>query len=103
MMKRPKKLKAIDIRGIVSYVTIEMNDIKDANDQAMIAGYVCSKLELIDFYITVLDTHDDRYDVPHTRQYLVDGQRQLSDLLTRILKIRPINRADRIWQIEKII
>lgn len=103
MMKRPKKLKAIDIRGIVSYVTIEMNDIKDANDQAMIAGYVCSKLELIDFYITVLDTHDDRYVVPHTRQYLVDGQRQLSDLLTRILKIRPINRADRIWQIEKII
>jgi hypothetical protein len=103
MMKRPKKLKAIDIRGIVSYVTIEMNDIKDANDQAMIAGYVCSKLELIDFYITVLDTHDDRYVVPHTRQYLVDGQRQLSDLLTRILKIRPINRSDRIWQIEKII
>lgn len=103
MMKRPKKLKAIDIRGIVSYVTIEMNDIKDANDQAMLAGYVCSKLELIDFYITVLDTHDDRYVVPHTRQYLVDGQRQLSDLLTRILKIRPINRADRIWQVEKII
>ena len=95
---RPKKLKAIDIRSIVSYVTVEMNAIKDSNDQAMLSGYVCSKLELIDFYITVLDTHDDRYVVPHSRQYLVDGQKQLSDLLTQILKIRPINRGDRVWK-----
>lgn len=103
MLKKPKKLKAIDVRSIVSYVTIEMNDIKDANDQAMLAGYVCSKLELIDFYLTVIDTNDERYVVPHTRQYLVDGQKQLSDLLTKILRIRPINRAQRIWQIEKLI
>ena len=102
MLKRPKKLKAIDVRGIASYVTVEMNAIKDSNDQAMLAGYVCSKLELIDFYLTVIDTNDDRYIVPHSRQYLVDGQRQLSDLLTRILKIRPINKSSRIWQIEKI-
>lgn len=95
---RPKKLKAIDIRSIVAYVTVEMNAIKDSNDQAMLAGYVCAKLELIDFYITVLDTHDERYVVPHTRQYLVDGQKQLSDLLTRILKIRPIDKSERIWR-----
>lgn len=97
-IKRPKHLKAIDIRSIVAYVTVEMNAIKDSNDQAMLAGYVCSKLELIDFYITVLDTHDDRYVVPHSRQYLADGQRQLSDLLTKILKIRPIDKSERIWK-----
>ena len=97
-LKRPKKLKSIDIRSIVAYVTVEMNAIKDSNDQAMLAGYVCSKLELIDFYITVLDTHDDRYVVPHSRQYLADGQRQLSDLLTKILKIRPIDKSERIWK-----
>ena len=103
MLKKPKKLKAIDIRSIVAYVTVEMNAIKDSNDQAMLAGYVCSKLELIDFYLTVIDTNDERYVVPHTRQYLADGQRQLSDLLTKILRIRPINRSERIWQIEKLI
>ena len=97
-LKRPKHLKAIDVRSIVAYVTVEMNAIKDSNDQAMLAGYVCSKLELIDFYITVLDTHDDRYVVPHSRQYLADGQRQLSDLLTKILKIRPIDKSERIWK-----
>ena len=97
-IKRPKHLKAIDVRSIVAYVTVEMNAIKDSNDQAMLAGYVCSKLELIDFYITVLDTHDDRYVVPHSRQYLADGQRQLSDLLTKILKIRPIDKSERIWK-----
>ena len=97
-IKRPKHLKAIDVRSIVAYVTVEMNAVKDSNDQAMLAGYVCSKLELIDFYITVLDTHDDRYVVPHSRQYLADGQRQLSDLLTKILKIRPIDKSERIWK-----
>jgi len=97
-LKRPKHLKAIDVRSIVAYVTVEMNAIKDSNDQAMLAGYVCSKLELIDFYITVLDTHDDRYVVPHSRQYLADGQRQLSDLLTKILKIRPIDKSERVWK-----
>lgn len=96
---RPKKLKSIDIRSIVAYVTVEMNAIKDSNDQAMLAGYVCAKLELIDFYITVIDTHDERYVVPHSRQYLVDGQKQLSDLLAKILKIRPIDKSDRIWSI----
>lgn len=98
-LKRPKKLKAIPVRDIVAYVTVEMNAIKDSNDQAMLSGYVCSKLELIDFYLNVIDTNDDRYVVPHTRQYLVDGQKQLTDLLTRILRIKPINRSERIWKI----
>lgn len=94
---RPKKLKAIPIREIVAYATSEMNAIKDANDQAMLSGYVAAKLELVDFYIVVLDTNDARYVVPHSRQYLVDGQKQLNDLLTKILKIRPIDRTKRLW------
>lgn len=97
LFNRPKKLKPIP-RDVVAYITVEMNDIKDANDQAMIAGYCCAKLELVDFYITCIDTKDDRYIVPHTREYLVQMQNDLNRLLTRILQIRPVNKNDRMWK-----
>ena len=96
-LRRPKKLKPIK-RDVVAYIAVEINAIKDANDQAMLAGYTCSKLELVEFYITCIDTKDDRYIVPHTRQYLVDMQNELNRLLTRILQLKPINRNDTRWK-----
>lgn len=96
--RKPKKLKPIP-RDIVAYITCEMNDIKSANDQAMLSGYTCSKLELVDFYLTVLDTQDPRYLVPHNKQYLENMKRELENLLTQILRIRPINRMDRVWRV----
>lgn len=98
LTKRPKKLKPLP-RDIISYITIELNAIQDSNDQAMLSGYTCSKLELVDFYLNCIDTQDERYIVPHTRQYLVNMQKQLNDLLTRILRIKPINKNDRVWQV----
>lgn len=97
--RRPKKLKPLPARDIVSYITIEMNNIRDANDQAMLAGYTCSKLELCDFYINCIDTNDDRYVVPHDRAYLVRFQSDLNRLLTQILAIKPINKQDRVWKV----
>jgi len=98
MTRRPKKLKPIP-RDIIPYITIEMNAIQDTNDQAMLSGYTCAKLELVDFYLNVIDTKDDRYIVPHNRQYLVTMQNELSRLLSQILRIRPINRNDRVWRV----
>lgn len=97
-LRRPKKLKPIP-RDVVAYITVEINAIQDANDQAMLSGYTCAKLELVDFYITCLDTNDDRYIVPHTRQYLVQMQNDLNRLLTRILQLRPINKSNRMWKV----
>ena len=98
LSKKPKKLKPIP-RDIVPYITVEMNAIRDSNDQAMLSGYTCSKLELVDFYLNVIDTNDERYIVPHTRQYLVQLQSDLNRLLTQILRIKPINKSDRVWQV----
>ena len=96
--KRPKKLKPIP-RDIISYIMVEINAIQDSNDQAMLSGYTCSKLELVDFYLNVIDTKDERYIVPHTRDYLVNMQNQLNKLLTQILRIRPVNKTDRVWRV----
>lgn len=95
--KRPKKLKPIP-RSVVAYIQVELNNIQDANDQAMLSGYTCSKMELVDFYLNCLDTNDDRYIVPHNKQYLETMSRDLSVLLAQILRIKPINKADRIWK-----
>lgn len=96
--KRPKKLKPFPA-DLIPYITVEMNAIKDANDQAMLCGYTSSKIEMCDFYITCIDTNDSRYIVPHTRQYLVNLNKQLNDLLARILKIKPIDRTSTMWKV----
>jgi len=98
LSKKPKKLKPIP-RDIIAYITVEMNDIHSANDQAMLSGYTCSKIELVDFYLTVLDTQDARYIVPHNKQYLEMMKRELETLLAKILRIRPINRSEQIWRV----
>lgn len=95
--KHPKKLKPIP-RDVVAYISVEMNAIRDENDQAMIAGYCSAKLELVDFYLNCLDTNDPRYLVPHTKQYLTQMQKELNDLLKRILQIRPVDRMGRVWR-----
>ena len=98
LSKKPKKLKPLG-RDLVAYITVELNDIRSANDQAMLSGYTCSKIELVDFYITILDTQDPRYIVPHTKQYLVQMKNDLERLLAQILRIRPINRSEQIWRV----
>lgn len=98
LSKKPKKLKPIP-RDVVAYITCEMNDIRSANDQAMLSGYTCSKIELVDFYLTCIDTQDPRYIVPHSKQYLDYMKRELERLLTQILNIRPINRSEQIWRV----
>ena len=95
--KKPKKLKPIP-RDVVAYIAVEMNAIQDSNDQAMLAGYTCAKLDLVDFYLNCIDTQDERYIVPHNRAYLVNMQNELNRLLAQILKIRPANQSNALWR-----
>lgn len=96
---KPKRLKDLKMRDTVTYITLDISDIRDVNDAQILSGYVCSKLEITDFYISCLDNNDPKYIVPHTRQQLVQFQNDLNRLLTQILKIRPVNRADRTWMV----
>ena len=97
--KRPKRLKDLKIRDTITYITLEINDIRDTNDAQILSGYVCSKLEITDFYISCIDNNDPKYIVPHTRQQLIQFQNDLNRLLTQILKLRPVNRSDRTWMV----
>ena len=99
LSKAPKRLKDLKMRDTVTYITLEISDIRDVNDAQILSGYVCGKLEITDFYISCLDNNDPKYIVPHTRPQLVQFQNDLNRLLTQILKIRPVNRADRTWMV----
>lgn len=99
LFKRPKQLKPIPARSIIAYVTSEMNAIRDTNDQAMLSGYVCSKLETADFYLSCIDNKDSRYIVPHDRGFILSYINQLNTLLAAILRLKPINKQDRVWQV----
>lgn len=97
--KKPKKLRDLKARDTVAYIVVEMNNVKDSNDQAMLSGYVCSKLEICDFYINCLDTNNTHYIVPHDRTYLERFQTDLNKLLMQILRLKPINKNDRVWKL----
>lgn len=88
-----KKLKKIP-RDTVAYITIETESIKDANDKMMIASYCLSKLELVEWYIELIDSQSQKYIVPHSRPYLVTMRTDLLGCYKKIMNT-PIPKADK--------
>ena len=79
-----KKLKKIP-RDLVAYITIETEAIRDANDKMMIASYCLSKLEIVEWYIELLDVGSKKYIVPHTKPYLESVRTQLLACYKKIM------------------
>lgn len=94
MFGRPKKLKRIP-SDLVSYIIIEGEAIKDANDKQMISSYCLDKLDLVNWYIDVLDAKDDRYVVPHSRAQLERIRDELQEAHKQIMAVKIKNPQDR--------
>jgi len=90
----PEKLKRIP-SDIVSYVQIEGEAIQDANDKMIIASYANSKLELINWYIELLDAGSKKYIVPHSKAHLVDLRDQLKAALQKIMAVKIVSPNQR--------
>ena len=97
---RVKKLKKIP-RDLVAYITIEAESIQDANDKMMIASYCLGKIEIVEWYIEILDSGTPDYIVPHTRSYLEELRTQLLNCYKKIMDVkitppskRPIIQVD---------
>lgn len=88
-----KKLKKIP-RDVIAYISIEAETIKDANDKLMIASYCLSKLEIVEWYIELLDVGSNKYVVPHNKTYLVQMRTDLLACYKKIMNT-PIPKADR--------
>jgi hypothetical protein len=89
-----KKLKKIP-SDLIAYISIETEEIKDANDKLLIASYCANKLDIVDWYIELLQVGSDRYIVPHTLPYLQSVRIQLLDCLKKIMDAKTVNSKER--------
>lgn len=90
----PKKLKKIPC-DLVSYIQIETEAIKDANDKMMISSYCLGKLELVNWYIELLEVGSKKYIVPQSKAYLETVRDQLMECHKEIMNTKIINPKDR--------
>ena len=82
-----KKLKRIPV-DLVSYIQIETESIRDTNDKMMISSYCLNKLELINWYIRLLEEGSKKYIVPQSKEYLEMTRDQLMECHKQIMKVK---------------
>ena len=85
---RVHRMKKIDPADI-DYIGLEINNIKSNDDKMMIVSYIYSKLDAIDYYLSIIDSKNPRYVIPHSRESLVSMRNALekykNDAITRKL------------------
>ncbi len=64
-----RKLKKIP-SDLVSYIQIETEAIRDANDKQMISSYCLHKLEVVNWYLELLEVGSKKYIVPQSKAHL---------------------------------
>lgn len=89
-----KKLKRIPY-DVVSYIQIETEAIRDFNDKQMISSYCLHKLELVEWYIALLEEGSKKYIVPQTREQLETIRNQLKECHKEIMRVKIKNPNDR--------
>lgn len=93
-MVMKKKLKKIPY-DIVSYIQIETEAINDFNDKQMISSYCLGKLELVNWYIELLETGSNKYIVPQSKATLEAIRDELIECHKQIMKVKPAKSVER--------
>ena len=89
-----KKLKKIPA-DLVSYIQIETEAIRDANDKQMISSYCLGKLELVNWYLELLEVGSKKYIVPQSKAYLEMIRDQLMDCHKAVMAVKITNPNNR--------
>ena len=89
-----KKLKKIP-SDLVSYIQIETETIRDSNDKMMISSYCLGKLELVNWYIELLEVGSKKYVVPQSKAYLETVRDQLMECHRQIMSVKIAKPGDR--------
>lgn len=89
-----KKLKRIP-SDLVSYIQIETEAIKDSNDKMMISSYCLHKLDVVNWYIELLEAGSKKYIVPQSKAHLEMVRDQLMECHKEIMRVKVKNPNDR--------
>ncbi len=89
-----KKLKKIS-PDLVSYIQIETEAIRDANDKMMISSCCLGKLELVNWYLELLEVGSKKYIVPQSKAYLEMVRDQLMACHKEIMAVKTTKPGER--------
>lgn len=89
-----KKLKKIP-NDLVSYIRIETESIRDANDKTMMSSYCLHKLEVVNWYLELLEAGSKKYIVPQSRAHLEMVRDRLTECYRRIMGVKIKSTKDR--------
>lgn len=89
-----KKLKKIP-SDLVSYIQIETEAIQDFNDKHMISSYCLGRLELVEWYLELLEVGSKKYIVPQSKEYLERIRDQLIACYKEIMSVKIEKPKDR--------
>ena len=94
MFNKPKKLKKIPY-DLVSYIQIEAESIRDANDKMMISSYCLKYLKDVEWYIELLRVGSEKYIVPHSLSELEEIRSQLKTCHQQIMHVKITKSSER--------
>lgn len=94
MFNKPKNLKRIPY-DLVSYIQIETESIKDANDKMMISSYCLKYLKDVEWYIELLRVGSEKYIVPHSLSELEEIRSQLKACHQQIMRVKITKPSER--------
>jgi len=94
MFSKPKKLKKIP-SDLVSYIQIETEAIKDHNDKMMISSYCLHKLDVVNWYLDLLEKGSNKYTVPQSKAHLEMVRDQLIECHKAIMQTKITNPNER--------
>ena len=82
-----KKLQRIEPADI-DYIGLKIDQISSDLDKMMLVSYIHNKMDMVNFYLDLLDDprSGKKYNVPHSRSYLLSVQKQLEMLREKALK-----------------
>ena len=89
-----KKLKKIPY-DLVSYIQIETEAIQDTNDKQMLSSYCLHKLEVVNWYLELLETGSEKYIVPQSKAHLEMVRDQLMACHKAIMAVKITRPRDR--------
>lgn len=89
-----KELKRIPY-DLVSYIQIETEAIRDANDKQMISSYCLGKLRTVEWYIELLRTGSEKYIVPHSLSELEGIREELKRCHRQIMNVKIARPGER--------
>lgn len=88
-----RKLKKIP-SDLISYITIETEDIRDANDK-MISSYCISWLDKVNWYLELLEVGSEKYIVPQSKEHLEMIRDQLMMCHKQIMSVKIAKPGER--------